>query len=110
MDKDIFNAEIFIDTISIHFKELDSSIVKHNLKTLKDSIESIAVCFVQGDADGKAVNRLIYDKNDNGYHLQYPGSSKAITSNIDLNDAVKALKELQFHLIDPVMVRFNVRK
>lgn len=110
METETFNAEMFLRSVSVRFKELDCSIVKHHLKELKDSIESVAICFEQGDAENKAVNRLIYDRNDNCYLLQYPGSSKAITSYVDLNYVVDALYNLQFHLVDPIMVEFNVRK
>lgn len=110
MDTETLNAEVFLNTVSAYFRELDCSIVKHHLKELKDSIESIAICFVQGDAENKAVNRLIYDRSDKCYLLQYPGSSRAIGTNADLNDVVDALHELQFHLVDPIMVEFNVRK
>jgi hypothetical protein len=105
--------EQFINVLSDNFPELKNHGISAALFSLCRTIESITVCFAQGDPEKySGVNRLIWDsENGKGTVIhQYADVGESYNDVDSLQDIASSMKKLSFSVQDPIGVEFNLNK
>lgn len=104
--------EQFINVLTDNFPELKNHNINVTLLSLCQTIESITICFAQGDPEKySGVNRLIWDaENGKGTVIhQYADVGESYNDVDSLEDIASSLKKLSFSIQDPIQVEFNLK-